>query len=131
MITEGKLKHLEFIQTVVSRLNNNSFLLKGWSITIASAVFVLTDKQAEKVLFLVPFFSIPSFWLMDGYYLALERKFRDLYEKVRTEERDADFSMKIEPLSFGDFAGAATSWTSLFFHGVLIAISIFLLIKEG
>jgi hypothetical protein len=32
-----KIKHLEMIQAVISRLANNSFLLKGWSITLVSA----------------------------------------------------------------------------------------------
>jgi transposase len=34
---EAKLKHLEFIQTVITRLATNSFLFKGWAITIAAS----------------------------------------------------------------------------------------------
>jgi hypothetical protein len=33
---ESELKHLEFIQGVIARLANNSFLLKGWSVTLVA-----------------------------------------------------------------------------------------------
>ena len=34
---EQVIKHLEIIQGVVNRLASNSFLIKGWSMTILSA----------------------------------------------------------------------------------------------
>ena len=34
---EKKIKHLEMIQAVIVRMGNNSFLLKGWSVTLISA----------------------------------------------------------------------------------------------
>ena len=40
---EKKLKHLEFIQNVILRMNNNSFLIKGWAITLISALFALAS----------------------------------------------------------------------------------------
>ena len=38
---EAKLKHLEFIQGVVNRLAADSFRMKGWSVALAAALFVL------------------------------------------------------------------------------------------
>ena len=38
---EVKLKHLEMIQAVITRMAKNSFLLKGWSITLTAAIFAL------------------------------------------------------------------------------------------
>ena len=35
---EAKLKHLEFIQTVITRMATNSFLFEGWAITIAAGL---------------------------------------------------------------------------------------------
>ena len=37
-MSEDKLKHLEFIQNIITRMNTNSFLIKGWAVTIASAI---------------------------------------------------------------------------------------------
>ena len=36
---DKKLAHLEMIQGVVNRLANCSFLLKGWSVLLVSALF--------------------------------------------------------------------------------------------
>jgi hypothetical protein len=33
---DAKLKHLEFIQAVISRMSTSSFIFKGWAITIAA-----------------------------------------------------------------------------------------------
>jgi len=35
---EAKLKHLEMIQDVIKRMASNSFLLKGWSLTLVVAL---------------------------------------------------------------------------------------------
>jgi len=39
---DRKMKHMEFIQGVIIRLAQNSFLLKGWSVVLISALFALT-----------------------------------------------------------------------------------------
>ena len=44
---ENKRKHLEFIQSVIARMNSNSFLIKGWSITLVSALFALAAKDSN------------------------------------------------------------------------------------
>lgn len=44
---ESRMKHLEFIQGVVNRLAQNSFSLKGWSITLVSALFLLSAKESD------------------------------------------------------------------------------------
>ena len=32
-MTEEQIKHLEFIQGIINRMNSNSFAIKGWAIT--------------------------------------------------------------------------------------------------
>ncbi len=32
---EQKIKHLEFIQAAINRMAGNSFLLKGWTVTLS------------------------------------------------------------------------------------------------
>ncbi len=39
--TEPILKHLEFIQAVIARQANNSFLVKGWGLTVARAFYLV------------------------------------------------------------------------------------------
>jgi hypothetical protein len=93
---EDKRKHLEFIQNVITRMNSNSFLIKGWAITLISALFVLSAKDTRLICVLITYISIPIFWGLDALYLSMERKFRNLYAKVCLTEVDKiDYSMDI------------------------------------
>jgi hypothetical protein len=47
---ESKIKHLEFVQTIIGRMAQNSFLLKGWLMTLALATISLTKLSLSKVL---------------------------------------------------------------------------------
>lgn len=40
-LTTEEIKHLELIQAVVTRLANGSFLIKGWTMTVAGIFSVL------------------------------------------------------------------------------------------
>lgn len=119
---DAKLKHLEFVQGVVNRLSTNSFLLKGWSVILISALFALSAKEADKSFAQLAYIPGIAFWGLDGYFLALERCYRRLYERVRGTDKDAiDFVMII------DKKGGAVNWfkatfskTLVFFHGAVL-----------
>jgi hypothetical protein len=101
---EEKLKHLEFIQNCITRMGSNSFLLKGWCITLVSALFALAAQGANKDYVLVTYFVIPVFWFLDGFFISRERRFRELYDDVR-QNGTIDFSMNI-----GAYNTFKTSW---------------------
>ena len=46
-MNEATIRHLEFIQNVITRMNTNSFLIKGWMITLVSALFVFAAKDSD------------------------------------------------------------------------------------
>ena len=79
---EEKLKHLEFIQNVITRMNTNSFQIKGWAITIVSAILALYASTNNNHFILLSIFPTIMFWFLDAYYLTKERKFRGLYNDV-------------------------------------------------
>lgn len=60
-MNEKKLKHLEFIQNIVTRMNANSFVIKGWSVTLVSALFALAADKAN-LTFVLMAISRPSFF---------------------------------------------------------------------
>lgn len=92
---EDKRKHLEMIQGIINRMARCSFLLKGWSVVIISALFALSSKNDNASLIKIAFFPAFIFWVLDGFYLWQERLFRALYDDVRIKkEDDIDFSMK-------------------------------------
>jgi hypothetical protein len=116
MNSEYKLKHLEFIQSVVSRMASNSFLLKGWGVTLVAALFALAAKDADKKYILVAYFPVLVFWILDAYFLSQERSFRNLYDAVRAKKEDEiDFSMDTKP-----FADSRTKWAAAFFSRTLL-----------
>jgi hypothetical protein len=61
--------------------SGNSFLIKGWTVTLVSAIlgFALKDGGATAQLAYLALVPILLFWGLDGYYLAAERQVRDLY----------------------------------------------------
>lgn len=93
---ENKIKHLEFIQGIVNRLANNSFLIKGWCITIVSTLSALSSSGANQNFILIAYFPIFIFWLLDSYCLWQERLYSEHYDEVRMKiENDIGFSMKL------------------------------------
>jgi len=120
---DKKVKHLEFIQGVINRLSTNSFLLKGWSVVLVSALFALAASQSKAGFVYLAYFPAAVFWGLDGYFLALERAYRRLYDRVRQmKEEDIDFSMDVSGLheGFGAWAESTLSKTLIPFHGALI-----------
>jgi len=120
-----KLKHLEFVQAVVSRMAGNSFLLKGWSVTLAAALFALSAKDANPKLIAIAYYPILIFWVLDGYFLSQERLFRALYDTVRKKpESDIDFSMNTREFNSGrnTWARSALSTTLVIFYGTVLVV---------
>jgi hypothetical protein len=122
---ENKHKHLEFIQNAINRMAGNSFLLKGWTVTLVSAIFALAQKDANRAYLLVPIFPGLIFWFLDGYFLRQERLFRKLYDHVRLLDEDKiDFSMNTLPFqaSVDDVIRVALSKTLVAFYGSVMAV---------
>jgi len=113
---DNKIKHLEFIQSIINRMAGNSFIMKGWAITLVAALFALSSKDANKNYIVIAFLPVIIFWILDGYFLSRERAFRCLYDKVRTlDEKEIDFSLDISHLK-----GRKNNWfLSIFSHTVL------------
>lgn len=110
------------VQGVVNRLAQNSFYHKGWSVILVSAMFALAANDARLQFVLVAYFPAIVFWCLDGYFLGVERRFRDLYNEMRKRsEDDVDFSMEIKPLGHLDWACAMISKTVWPFHAVIIS----------
>ena len=81
-------KHLEFLQNNIGRMNQCSFHMKGWAITLASAmiaVFVTSitkENPGNKIYIYAAIASTVLFWILDALYLSKERKFIAIYNDV-------------------------------------------------
>src|SRR4051812_26441753 len=75
---------MEMIQAVVSRLAGNSFLIKGWALTLTGAFLGFAVNKDDSGLAAAALVPILVFWALDTYYLRAERLFRALYDRVRS-----------------------------------------------
>lgn len=80
-------KELELIQSVISRMANNSFLVKGWTMTLMSALIAFGKDSIlaniNGIYYLIMMISIlVPFWWLDAYYLKQERIFRKVYDRA-------------------------------------------------
>jgi hypothetical protein len=119
------IKHLEIIQAIISRMANHSFLLKGWSVTLAAALIALAAKETSRAYALVALGPALIFWGLDAYYLQRERLFRMLYDHVRSDLIGA--SSSIAPFSLSTSGYQVPSWrrtllspTVVWLHGGIV-----------
>ncbi|SIS63989.1 hypothetical protein [Chryseobacterium gambrini] len=86
------LKHLEFVQNTINRMSTNSFLIKGWAITLIGIIFGL-NKLEGNYLFEYSDYNFPVeiaiiiliillFWFTNAYFLQQERRYIYIYSKT-------------------------------------------------
>ena len=79
--------HLSMMQSVITRMAENSRACKTWAVTLVAAILVVVARfgaSGEESAFepeaaLIALVPAVLFWLLDSYYLALERAFRASY----------------------------------------------------
>jgi|SRR5579859_1144453 len=130
---EYKMKHLELIQNIINRMASNSFLVKGWCVTLVSVLLALESQSSNAKYLLVALLPALMFWILDAYFLRQERLFRKLYDGVRIlDEKSIDFSMNTSSFTkTTSWLSALLSQTLIIFYGLIsIAIIIAILIAN-
>jgi len=125
-----RVKHLEFIQAVITRMGNNGFLLKGWALTVGAAFFGFAAREVSWSIATVGLMPVVTFWALDAYFLHRERLFRHLYDAVvsgdpRVERFTMDYRMFLGPTC--RYRDAVTSMPLLFFYGSLAVAGLVLI----
>jgi hypothetical protein len=128
---QAKIAHLGFIQAIITRMGLNSFLLKGWSVTLVAAIFALAAKEVDRRFVLLAFFPIAVFWLLDAFFLHQEKRFRTLYELVALGKVDSDqFTLNANGLrGVPGIVSVFFSKTLLLFYGSLVGVILFAMFK--
>lgn len=72
-------KHLEIMQGVISRMVENSRSCKMWCVTLVAATLVLVARTGNADHALIALAPTALFYVLDAYYLMLERRFRNSY----------------------------------------------------
>lgn len=87
-------KEIDLVQDIIKRMAGNSFLVKGWLITLftTAMVFIKDLPTSNNLLFaiLAILFAIVSFWYIDAFFLHKEKCYRALYEHIISNRESAN-----------------------------------------
>jgi hypothetical protein len=128
-------KEIDLIQACISRIAKNSFLIKGWSITITGILLTVAQTTSRSPpLVLTILLPLISFWYLDAYFLRLERIYRKLYEWVLNTRPNGDSSYlyDLNPHRFSNDVESIYKTMlscSLMYYYLPIVLIIFIIIK--
>jgi|TARA_B110000240_G_C13078045_1_gene274609 hypothetical protein len=128
-------KEIDLIQGIINRMAHNSFLLKGWTITIIVAVLALTndtlvtnDITYFSLILLIP---LIVFWYLDAFFLHKERCYIKLYDwvienRMKTEEFQYNLEYRRFEKEVESIAKIMRLDTLLTFYGITALILLFI-----
>lgn len=88
---DKKIQYLQMIQEPINRMSSASVIFKGFLVTCISIICNDTNIQLLGLLAIL----LIAMFVMDIYYLRMERQFRYLYKCVQNGTHTIDFSMKL------------------------------------
>src|SRR5205809_6401019 len=93
-----RLEHLKMVQGIVARMAQNSFLLKGWSVTLTAGILVAAAVGNDATFSPLALLPALVFWVLDAFYLRQERLFGVLHDDICAAfgEDPATFSLDIK-----------------------------------
>ena len=134
--SEDVRQHLSFIQGVITRMNSNSFSMKGWMVAIVSALCAVyasnPNSEASYIYFIAAIIADILFCFLDAYYLKMEKEYRKLYDKVLKSPEETDFNMKIgeeQKVCFCEAFKSTSVWLLYTVVAILLGIALYLVLK--
>lgn len=126
--TEPRIRHLEMIQSIVTRMATNSFVAKGWALTVAGAIYGFAANHLNPWIASAGLLATLGFWWLDGFYLRAERIFRCLYIDAAKPDTSVElFSLDIRGYRNEDVAKwrkVLFSMTLRIFYGAITLVGI-------
>jgi len=93
--------HLGILQNVIQRMSLNSSSSKAWCITLVSAILVIVADKGKPHYALIAIIPTILFFVLDTYYLALEKGLRNSYNhfilKLHDREITKDDLFAVKP----------------------------------
>ena len=135
MSNEDLFKEIDLIQGCINRMANNSFLIKGWALSVLAGATAFTKGENLNNIVLLVFTTIIPFfcfWILDAFYLKIERKYRAMYEEriVKRSNNDKSDLYQLNPHKYkvNCILKTMISQTLCVFYGIPFLASIIVLI---
>ena len=133
---DGKKEYLQMLQEPICRMSTISAIFKGFAATIVAGISVISYATTNAWILGLSFLPVLAFTILDIYYLKLERKFRFLFEQVRVDKHEIDFSMKLTSDPLEIISARARTWDCikspsiyLFYPLMLLILAAVLILK--
>lgn len=130
---ENEVAYLEMIQSVITRMAQNSFLIKGWTITLIAALSAFSSLKTPHFAVCLLLMVI-GFWYLDAFFLKTERQYRTLYGQAVSKQNTKLFNLAVsaEIVRQHPWYKSMFSITLTVFYGViLIAVLLFYLLSAN
>jgi hypothetical protein len=117
-------KYLDYLQAAITRMAGHGFAMKGWSITVTTAVLGVASKAGDAHLCVIGLLPVLLFWGIDTYFLVLERRFRSLFKAAAKQAAGtgaATLDMSPGTVGWRDVARILPRPALLAVHGTLAA----------
>lgn len=116
---EKILKHLDFVQNTINRMSTNSFIIKGWTITLIAVIFSL-NKLEGNYLFTYSDYNFPTeivviiflillFWFTNAYFLQQERRYIYIYSKLIEQYNSSNSNNLILDMNYKNYISSSKS----------------------
>ena len=142
-----RLKEIDLLQGCITRMAQNSFIIKGWTLTIIVAVVALLPQKvslSQPSIRWICMICIAAFFVLDSYNIFLERCYRVKYDWVVAYRSLSDFmfldmspkkrpefkdngEVGLERFSLCKSARRSISLPTAFFYIVLLVMMFFVL----
>ena len=135
-MSEDKRAYLQMLQEPICRMSTISAIFKGFAATIVAGISAISQSTTNIWVLGLSFLPVFAFAILDIYYLKLERKFRFLFDQVRLDKHDIDFSMKLTSDPLEIISARARTWDCikspsiyLFYPLMLLVLAAVLILK--
>jgi len=87
-IPQAAQSHLNMLQAIIQRMSTNCTSCKTWCVTLVSGLMVVLFTNSKSILFPAILVPIILFFVLDAYYLSLEKRFRDAHNNFIKKMHD-------------------------------------------
>jgi len=117
-LSNEKIKHLEMIQNVITKMHNDSNQVKRLTIISVATLLSVFIFTKNNWYVLVAFLPTIVFWFLDTYYLWQQRKFRGVYDDVAGITKNNE--IKLFAMRPDLYTGGKYSYFSVFFSVTIL-----------
>lgn len=98
-------KEIDLIQACITRMAQNSFVIKGWFVSIYAVILALLPERVNMFLLCISLVAVNViFWYLDGFFLRTEKLYRKMYDWI-LEERPKNNRELLYQLNPHEFEG--------------------------